>query len=139
MRKPAKDKKKQPKRRVITEEMDEEEKEALLKAQAAEDEEYMTKIEYSPSLQKCQDYLCKALSTIVETTNKFQILEKDLMQNLPQNKEEKKANFPITEDFPWIVDAKQKIIAMTDVNTIGPMALLADYKKYEFILNTDAK
>jgi curli biogenesis system outer membrane secretion channel CsgG len=99
----------------------------------------MTKIEYAPTLQQCQEFLSKALTTIVETTNKFQILETDLMQNLPNSKEERKANFPITENFPWIVDARQKIMAMTDANMLGPNALLVEYKKYEFLLNVDEK
>jgi hypothetical protein len=46
------------------------------------------------------------------------------MQNLPREDKDKRANFPITDDFSWIVDAKAKIMAMTEANTVGPLALL---------------
>lgn len=61
------------------------------------------------------------------------------MQNLPREDKDKRANFPITDDFSWIVDAKAKIMAMTEANTVGPLALLQQYKKYEFLLNVDEK
>jgi len=120
VRKP-KDKKQKPRRKQqITDDMEEEQKAEILAQWAAEDEEYMNKIEYSPSLEQCQEFLLDALSKIVGTTNKFQILETDLMQNLPREDKDKRANFPITEEFPWVVDAKAKIIAMSDSNMVGP-------------------
>jgi phosphoglycerol transferase MdoB-like AlkP superfamily enzyme len=68
--------------------------------------------------------LIDALTKIVGTTNKFQILETDLMQNLPRSEADKRANFSITEEFPWVVDAKQKIVTMTEANMIAPLQLL---------------
>lgn len=139
VRKP-KDKKSKPKRRQqITDDMEEEQKEEILRQWALEDEEYMNKIEYSPSLQQCQEFLLDALTKIVGTTNKFQILETDLMQNLPREEKDKRANFAINDEFPWVVDAKQKIQSMAESNMVGPMALLQQYKKYEFLLNVDEK
>jgi hypothetical protein len=71
VRKP-KDKKQKPRRKQqITEEMEEEEKEAILEQWALEDEEYMTKIEYAPTLEQTQEFLVEALNKIVSTTNKF--------------------------------------------------------------------
>jgi hypothetical protein len=53
VRKP-KDKKSKPKRRQqITDDMEEEQKQEILAQWAIEDEEYMNKIEYAPSLQQC--------------------------------------------------------------------------------------
>lgn len=51
--------------------MEEEEKEAILEQWALEDEEYMTKIEYAPTLEQTQEFLVEALNKIVSTTNKF--------------------------------------------------------------------
>jgi len=76
---------------------------------------------------------------MVETTNKFHQLEYDLMQNLPQQTANKLANFAITESFPWIVEAKEKISKMCQENMAGPEELLQQYKKYEYLLNIDRK
>ena len=73
---------------------------------------------------------------IVASTNKVCNLEDDLM---PFLQKEKQPNFPITEDFPWVVDALAKIQSMFQENIVGPNELLEKYKQYEYILNVDRK
>ncbi len=71
---------------------------------------------------------------IVTATNKVCNLEVDLMPFLEKVKQ---PNFALSEDFPWIVDAKEKIEAMFQENITGPIELLEKYKKFEYILNVD--
>jgi hypothetical protein len=54
---------------------------------------------------------------IVLSTNKVSNLEDDLM---PFLQKEKQPNFAITDDFPWIVEANQKIDDMFAENIVGP-------------------
>lgn len=58
---------------------------------------------------------------------------------MPFLQKEKQPNFPITEDFAWVVDAKSAIDAMIVENIKGPLELLEKYKQYEYILNVDKK
>lgn len=92
--------------------MDEETVAQVLEEQRIEDDDYITKIQFEPSLQECQDFLVSQLIAMVDTTNKFYQLEYDLMQNLPRTTPQKNPNFSMTEDFPWIIEAKAKISAM---------------------------
>jgi len=76
---------------------------------------------------------------IVQSTNKVFNLEDDLMPFLNKDKEKKNPNFPITEDFEWIVEAKRQIAEMVEQNIKGPLELIEQYKKFEPILNVDKK
>lgn len=96
------------------------------KDQAADKEEDEgNKINYHPKLEKCQAFIKSALNMIVTSTNKVSNLEVDLM---PFLQKEKIPNFPISDDFPWVQDAKQKLEAMFSENVTGPLELLEKYK-----------
>jgi hypothetical protein len=75
-----------------------------------------------------------------EINNEFNSLEKDLVTFLKYGEV---SSFSLTEEFPedyqWIVDARQQLTAMIDENVVEPEALLAKYKKYEYILNVNKK
>ena len=58
---------------------------------------------------------------IVASTNKVCNLEDDLM---PFLQKEKRPNFPMTEEFPWVVEALDKIDIMIKENIVGPEDLL---------------
>jgi hypothetical protein len=58
---------------------------------------------------------------IIESTNKVCNLEDDLM---PFLQKDKKPNFPLNDEFEWIVEAKQSIDNMFEENIKGPMELL---------------
>jgi hypothetical protein len=51
----------------------------------------------------------------------------------------KSPNFHLSADFPWIAEARKEIKEKFDENIIKPMALLKEYKKYEYVLNVDSK
>jgi len=101
-----------------------------------ESEDEQNRINFHPKLEKCVDFFRGCLQMIVSSTNKVSNLEDDLM---PFLQKEKQPNFPITEDFPWVVDAMKKIDAMFAENIVGPLQLLEKYKQYEYILNVDKK
>lgn len=101
-----------------------------------EDEEDENKINFFPKLEKCEKFFNTALSMIVASTNKVSNLEDDLM---PFLKKEKQPNFPMTEEFPWVIDAQEKMKEMFDENIVGPLDLLNKYKEFEYILNVDRK
>jgi iron-sulfur cluster repair protein YtfE (RIC family) len=90
-----------------------------------EEEEESNKINYFPRLDKVEEFFKGALKMIVASTNKVSNLEDDLM---PFLQKEKQPNFPITEDFPWVVDAMEKITTMFKENIVGPNELLEKYK-----------
>lgn len=94
------------------------------------------KINFFPNLEKVEAFFKNALKMIVDSTNKVSNLEDDLM---PFLKKDKLANFAITEDFPWIIEAKEKIEVMFRENIVGPQELLDKYKRYDYILNVDRK
>jgi hypothetical protein len=66
-------------------------------------------INFFPKLSKVEAFFKNALKMIVESTNKVSNLEDDLM---PFIKKEKRPNFMMTPEFPWIIEANQKIDAM---------------------------
>lgn len=101
-----------------------------------EDEDDENKINFFPKLEKCESFFNNALSMIVGSTNKVSNLEDDLM---PFLKKEKQPNFPMTEEFEWVLDARDKMKQMFDENIVGPIDLLNKYKEYEYILNVDRK
>jgi hypothetical protein len=101
-----------------------------------ESEDEQNRVNFHPKLEKCQEFLKGALQMIVASTNKVSNLEDDLM---PFLQKEKQPNFPITESFPWVVDAIKKIEDMFAENIVGPQELLEKYKQYEYILNVDKK
>lgn len=101
-----------------------------------ESEDEQNRINFHPKLDKCQDFFKGALQMIVASTNKVSNLEDDLM---PFLQKEKQPNFPITDTFPWVVEAVKKIENMFNENIVGPIELLEKYKQYEYILNVDKK
>ena len=107
------------------------------KKKAEKEDTEQNTIAFSPDLGKCGEYLNSALSMIVESTNKVSNLEDDLMPFL--QKPEKTANFAMTEDFEWIIEARDNINMMTEENIVGPLELLNNYKQYEYVLNVDKK
>jgi hypothetical protein len=75
-----------------------------------------------------------ALQMIIESTNTVNNLESDLMSSLQQPRS---PNFAIDLKFPWMSDAAQKITAMFNENIVEPLEILAQYKKYEYLLNVE--
>ncbi len=71
---------------------------------------------------------------IIESTNSVNNLESDLMSSLQQSRQ---PNFHIDLQFPWMSDATQKITAMFNENITEPLEILAQYKKFEYLLNVD--
>jgi hypothetical protein len=133
-RKPSKDKK--PRRKPISEELTEEEVAAELEKRAKEDEEFMYRLEYHPTPEKCHSFLQGALQMIINSTNQVTDLESDLMKSLMGVS---RANFPIDKAFPWVTDAQQKIAEMFEENIKEPIGILDQFKKYEYLLNVDKK
>jgi hypothetical protein len=133
-KKPAKDKK--PKRKPIAEDLTEEEKQAEIERRAKEDEEFMYRLEYHPTPAQCHDFLQGALQQIIDSTNKVHDLESDLMKSLQSSS---RPNFEITKEFPWVMDAKEKIAAMFEENIQEPLAILEKFKAYEYLLNVDRR
>jgi hypothetical protein len=85
--------------------------------EAEDSDDDQNKITYFPKLSKVESFFKNALSMIVTSTNKVSNLEDDLM---PFLQKEKQPNFPITEEFPWVVEAKEQIQAMFNENIVGP-------------------
>jgi hypothetical protein len=71
---------------------------------------------------------------IVESTNKVNSLEKDLMPFLERPE---CPNFALTADFPWVVDGKKQLTDMINANVAEPNELLERYQRFEYIINTD--
>jgi hypothetical protein len=76
------------------------------KADEQEEGDDMNRVEYYPSLIKCHEFMNDALQKLVQATNNINNLENDLMPFLQYDTA---SNFPIKMDFPWIVDAREKI------------------------------
>jgi hypothetical protein len=79
-KKPAKSGK--PKRKPIDETLPEEEQEAIRQERLKEDELYMYRLEFSPTMQEIHDFYSSALTMIIGSTNKVLDLQKDLMKSL---------------------------------------------------------
>jgi hypothetical protein len=111
-------------------------------AAPADEEEDNNRVIFNPSLQACEDYMLSCVDQIIDANNEFLNLESELFRFL---KMEAKPNFDIPKDeeemrkrnLTWILDAKQAISRMVKENMVGPMALLDEYKQYEFVLNVD--
>ena len=82
-----------------------------LKKEAGEEENEVVddtskRICYQPNLKECEDFMLEGLEMMRKTTNSFLCLEKDLVTflNLPD-----KSSFELTNDFPWLIEARTKI------------------------------
>jgi hypothetical protein len=71
---------------------------------------------------------------MIKSTNAVETFENDLMTFLELDK---KPSFFMTPEFSWITDALKDIKGMIAENIVEPERLLGQYKKFEFILNTD--
>jgi hypothetical protein len=61
------------------------------------------------------------------------------MKSLNPEQNAGRPNFKIDSSFPWVVDAQQKITAMYEENIKDPLAIMDDYKKFEYLMNVDKK
>lgn len=111
----------------------EEEKEE--EEQPAEDDE-KNRVIYKPSLQECKDFILNSMDMIITSTNQINDLESDLMPFLAK---EGYPNFKIDHEFPWIKQATEQLTSLFDENSPKPTELLENFKKYEYIMNTDRK
>ena len=100
------------------------------------EDESLKRVRYKPALRECGDFLVNQVELMRTTTNGFLSLEKDLVTFL--NLEER-ASFYLEPEFPWLVNAREKIERIYEENIVEPEALLAKYKKFEFVLNVDKK
>lgn len=118
-------------------------------------------IEFSPGLDKIKEFLIGGLQMIIASTNKVFNLEDDLMPFIFKEQEKreqmekatlgkkddkkddtktekaKTPNFFLDNRFDWIREANQKIEEIYEENIQGPLKLLEEFKKYEYILNVD--
>lgn len=69
---------------------------------------------------------------MVSSTNEVATLEQGVMYLLEKKPE---PCFNLTDEFPWIKEAKEQIKKLVDENIGEPAALLEKYKKYSEILN----
>lgn len=69
---------------------------------------------FKPSLDKCEEFFYQGLEKMVESTNSIHCLEVDLLPFLGEQDAAKRAatkspSFRLSDDFPWVVEAKAKI------------------------------
>lgn len=76
------------------------------------------------------------MDMIIESTNKINDLESDLM---PFLQKQGYSNFKIDTNFPWIKSATDQLSLMFDENSPQPNDLLENFKKYEYVMNVDKK
>jgi dynein heavy chain, axonemal len=129
-----KGKDKKPKRKPIDDTLPEEEQEEERLRRAAEDELYMNRLEYHPTPKTCLDFMQGALDMIIQSTNKVNDLESDLMKSLQGTSQ---PNFPIDEKFSWVKDAQAQIEQMFEENIKEPISILGMYQEYEYLLNVN--
>lgn len=97
-----------------------------------DDDDDRKKIIYKPSIEECKDFVLHSMDMIIESTNKVNSLESDLM---PFLEKEQKANFKIDQHFAWIQDAIKNLDKLIGENLAGPNELLERYKKFEYVLH----
>jgi hypothetical protein len=74
-----------------------------------EEEDEKNRVVYSPSIQKCSDFILRSMDWIENSTNKLSVIEVDLMPFLFTEKEDRCPNFKIDKQFPWIRDATENL------------------------------
>ena len=94
------------------------------------------RIAFNPNFGKLKSFFVSAFKKIIKSTNVVYNLEDDLM---PFLQKEKRPNFPIDDQFPWIMDSQSKINEIFEENIEEPQQLLNKYKEFEYILNVDRK
>ena len=95
MKKASKKKKEKSKKKADKEEGEDE-----------EEEDDRNRVIFKPTIEECEGFVVSAMDMIVSSTNKIFSLEKDLMPFLDRPE---RANFNITPEFPWVVDAKEDL------------------------------
>ena len=129
-----KGKDKKPKRKPIDDTLPEEEQEEEAARRLAEDELYMNRLEYHPTASTCLTFMQGALDMIIQSTNKVNDLESDLMKSLQGTSQ---PNFPIDEKFAWVKDAHAQIEQMFEENIKEPISILGMFQEYEYLLNVN--
>jgi len=75
-------------------------------AAVVEEEEDKNRVIFKPSLQECEDFVVSCMGKIIESSNRVNNLESDLMPFLTKVGI---PNFPIDDNFPWITDGVKKL------------------------------
>jgi dynein heavy chain len=91
---------------------------------------------YEPSYQTVISTLTKPFEWLIETTNSFLILEKDLV---PLIDIEKKVAFEISKDLEEIKEGTKKIVDYVSEGFKEPNEILDQFKKYQFLLDKTPK
>lgn len=101
--------------------------------QGEEDEDLLY---FEPSYNSIVSALTKVFEYLVDATNSFTILEKDIVPLVDLTKN---PSFPITLDLDWIKEGIEKVTDCVKLAFNEPSNILKDFKNYQFLLERTPK
>lgn len=107
-----------------------EEKDSLLEN---EEEELLF---FEPSYPAIVQSLNKVFEWLVEATNSFTILEKDIVPLVDLKKE---PSFPISLELNWIKEGVYKVTECVKIGFQEPNLILKEFRKYQFLIERTPK
>lgn len=91
---------------------------------------------FEPNYPTIISALTKVFEYLVEATNSFTILEKDIVPLVDLKKD---PSFPITMELDWIQQGIQKVTECVLLGFVEPNKILKDFKNYQFLLERTPK
>ena len=91
---------------------------------------------FEPNYQTIVTSLTKVFELLVDATNSFTILEKDIVPLVDLKKE---PSFPISLDLDWIQEGIMKVRDCIKLGFQEPNIILKDFKQYQFLIEKTPK
>lgn len=91
---------------------------------------------FEPNYNTVVQTLTRVFEWLVEATNSFTILEKDIVPLVDLRKE---PSFPISAELDWIQEGNWKVVECIRLGFTEPNNILREFKNYQFLIERTSK
>jgi len=91
---------------------------------------------FEPNYQTVVQTLTRVFEWLVEATNSFTVLEKDIVPLVDLKKE---PSFQISLELEWIQEGLHKVVECIKLGFLEPNNILKEFKKYQFLIERTSK
>lgn len=91
---------------------------------------------FEPNAATVQQTLARAFEWLVEATNSFTILEKDIVPLVDLRKE---PSFPISLELDWLAQGMGQVAECVRLAFTEPNAIIREFRKYQFLIERTNK
>ena len=91
---------------------------------------------FEPNYNTVVQTLTRVFEWLIEATNSFTILEKDIVPLVDLRKE---PSFPISADLDWIQEGIAKVVECIRLGFAEPNSILKEFRNYQFLIERTSK